>query len=86
MIILPRQARDKHRENGPFEPFLNKNDLFTKADSGQTSGKLKKETRVFLQTLRVLHFSGTGCGAFLIMWEKADIFQHTHLRGEIDPL
>jgi hypothetical protein len=26
-----------------------------------------------LRTLRVLHFSGTGCGAFVSLWEKTEI-------------
>lgn len=26
-----------------------------------------------LRTLRVLHFSGTGCGAFFSLWEKTEI-------------
>jgi hypothetical protein len=53
MIILPRQARGKHRENSKkdavfrtaavgirnlciFEPFIYKNEHFTKTGSGQT--------------------------------------------------
>jgi hypothetical protein len=36
-------------KNGLFEPFIHKNDHFTKTGSGQTKGKLKKNGPFFLR-------------------------------------
>jgi hypothetical protein len=41
----PRTGRIQVRKTPPFEPFMYRNDDFTKTGSGQTLGKLRKEWR-----------------------------------------
>jgi hypothetical protein len=51
------QQQQQVRKTPLFEPFIYKNDLFTKTGSGQTWGKL--QTSPFCRTLRIA--DGPGC-------------------------